>query len=64
MDTNFLDADFAGYAAKLTTNEHELARIVFRHRDEEEIRESGYQVAGHQENRASGKGRLRGKFCR
>jgi hypothetical protein len=33
-----------------------------KRRDKEKIRESKYQVAGHQENRISGKGGLRGKF--
>jgi hypothetical protein len=37
----------------MNTNRHEF----FRHRDEEEIRESGYQVAGHQEFRISGEDR-------
>jgi hypothetical protein len=35
-----------------------------RHIGKEEIRESEHQVAGHQENRVSGKDVLRGKFCR
>ncbi len=44
---------------KLTTNSHEWTQVFYR-RDEEDIRESGYQVAGHQENRTSGKGRAIG----
>jgi hypothetical protein len=58
-----LDADFADYAKIFRHGLTLINTVIFCRRDEEDIRESGHRVAGHRENRVSGKGGS-GKFWR